>query len=97
MIKGLFETHLFVSDIERSIEFYGKVLGLKQCHYEKERRVAFFWIGKEKQSMLGLWEKPKDEIDIRHFAFESEPEWIINESVNYLKKKKFKLLEFFRR
>ena len=94
MIKGLFETHLFVSDIARSIEFYGKVLGLKQCHYEKERRVAFFWIGKEKQSMLGLWEKPKDEIDIRHFAFESEPEWIINESVNYLKKRNLNFWNF---
>jgi lactoylglutathione lyase len=94
MIKGLFETHLFVADIERSIEFYGKVLGLKQCHYEEERSVAFFWIGKDKQSMLGLWEKAKDKIDIRHFAFESEPEWIINKSVNYLKKRNIKCWNF---
>ena len=68
MIKGLYETHLFVEDLERSIEFYDKVLGLKQCHYEAERRAAFFWIGNDKQSMLGLWEKPKEEIDIR-FTF----------------------------
>ena len=87
MIKGLFETHLFVENIERSIKFYGNILELKQCHYEEERRAAFFWIGKDKQSMLGLWEKPKDEIDIRHFAFECEPEWVINQSVNYLKKR----------
>jgi lactoylglutathione lyase len=94
MIKGLFETHLFVADIERSIEFYGKVLRLKQCHYEEERSVAFFWIGKDKQSMLGLWEKPKEEIDIRHFAFECEPHWILDESVNYLKKRNIKCWNF---
>ena len=94
MIKGLFETHLFVADIERSIEFYGKVLGLKQCHYEDERRVVFFWIGKDKQSMLGLWEKPKESIDIRHFAFETDPERIINESITYLKKRKLTFWNF---
>ncbi len=85
MIKGLYETHLFVENLERSIEFYSKTLGLKQCRYGAERRTAFFWIGEEKQSMLGLWEKPKEEIDIRHFAFECDPDWIQNESVNYLK------------
>lgn len=84
MIKGLYETHLFVEDLERSIEFYSKTLGLKQCLYGAERRTTFFWIGEEKQFMLGLWEKPKEEIDIRHFAFQCEPEWILNESVNFL-------------
>ena len=58
MISGLSETHLYVEYINRSINFYSKVLNLKQCHYEAERKVAFFWIGKDKQSMLGLWEKP---------------------------------------
>ena len=48
MVKGLFKTHLFAENIERSIEFYGKILELKQCHYEEERRVAFFWIGKDR-------------------------------------------------
>lgn len=95
MIKGLYETHLFVAEIERSIEFYGKVLELKQCHYEEERRAAFFWIGKDKQAMLGLWEKPKEEIDIRHFAFECEPDWILNESVKYLKSRNLKCRNFF--
>lgn len=85
MIKGLYETHLFVEHLERSIDFYANTLGLKQCRFDAERRVAFFWIGEDKQSMLGLWEKPKEEIDIRHFAFECDPEWILNESVNFLK------------
>ncbi|NAY92306.1 VOC family protein [Muricauda sp. JGD-17] len=94
MIKGLYETHLFVENLQRSIDFYGKVLGLKQCHYEEERRVAFFWIGKDKQFMLGLWEKPKEEIDVRHFAFECEPDWILNESVNFLKSRNLKCRNF---
>lgn len=94
MIKGLYETHLFVEQLERSIEFYGKVLELKQCHFEAERRAAFFWIGKDKQAMLGLWEKPKEEIDIRHFAFECEPEWVLNESVNYLKSRNLQCWNF---
>lgn len=85
MIKGLYETHLFVEDLERSIDFYSNKMGLEQCRFDNERRIAFFWVGKPKQFMLGLWEKPKEQIDIRHFAFECEPEWIQNESVNYLK------------
>jgi lactoylglutathione lyase len=54
MIKGLFETHLFVEDLERSIVFYKDILGLEQCHFEAERRAAFFWIGQPKNAMLGL-------------------------------------------
>ena len=94
MIKGLFETHLFVENLERSIEFYSKTIGLKQCRYGAERRTAFFWIGEDKQFMLGLWEKPKEEIDIRHFAFECEPEWIVKESENYLKSRNIKSWNF---
>lgn len=94
MIKGLYETHLFVEDLERSIEFYSKTLGLKQCRYGAERRTAFFWIGNDKQFMLGLWEKPKEEIDIRHFAFECDPEWILNESVEFLKSHNIKCWNF---
>ncbi|MEM8583990.1 MAG: VOC family protein [Bacteroidota bacterium] len=86
MIKGLFETHLFVEDLERSIDFYTHVLGLEQYLHEEERRAALFWIGeKPRQAMLGLWEKPKAEIDIRHFAFECDWEWVLNESENFLR------------
>ena len=94
MITGLYETHLFVQNLNRSIEFYNHVLGLKQCHYEAARKAAFFWIGEDTQSMLGLWEKPKDRIDIRHFAFKWDPEWILNESVRYLKSKNLKCRNF---
>ena len=94
MIKGLYETHLFVENLERSMAFYGSVLELKQCHFEAVRRVAFFWIGKDKQAMLGLWEKPKEQIDVRHFAFECEPDWILNESVDFLKSRNLKCRNF---
>ena len=69
MITGLFETHLFVEDLERSIHFYANTLELEQCFYEDKRRAAFFWIGKPKQAMLGLWEKRKNKLTfgISHF------------------------------
>ncbi|MGY0406918.1 MAG: hypothetical protein ACWIPJ_00970 [Polaribacter sp.] len=44
--------------------------------------------------MLGLWEKPKEQIDIRHFAFECEPDWVLNESIEYLKKREIKCRNF---
>ncbi|RZJ48771.1 MAG: VOC family protein [Flavobacterium sp.] len=85
MIKGLFETHLFVEDLERSIDFYQNVLGLTKCGYNDERRIAFFWIGEPKAAMLGLWEKPKEQIDIRHFAFRCDVDDVLNKSVAFLK------------
>jgi len=85
MIKGLYETHLFVRDLERSIDFYKTTLGLKQCRFNNDRRTSFFWIGEDKQHMLGLWEKPKNQIDVRHFAFQCEADWVLNESVDFLK------------
>ena len=95
MIKGLFETHLFVENLERSIDFYTNVLGLKQYLHEEERRAALFWIGPEpRQYMLGLWEKPKEEIDLRHFAFECDWDWILNESIDFLKSHKIGFWNF---
>ena len=85
MIKGLFETHIYVENLERSIDFYSNVLGLTQCHYEPERKIAFFWIGKPKEAMLGIWEKPKEEIDIRHFAFTCDVEDVLEKSIDFLK------------
>lgn len=55
-IRDLFESHLTVSDLDRSVEFYGNVLGLPLAQVFPERRVAFFWIGSPGKSMLGLWE-----------------------------------------
>lgn len=52
MIKGLYESHLPVSNLEESILFY-ESLGLKL--YKRYGSIAFFWIV-EGQSWLGLWE-----------------------------------------
>jgi catechol 2,3-dioxygenase-like lactoylglutathione lyase family enzyme len=55
-IRNLFEGHLTVSDLERSMSFFGDTLGLELAQVFPERRVAFYWIGRPGQSMLGLWE-----------------------------------------
>jgi GNAT superfamily N-acetyltransferase/catechol 2,3-dioxygenase-like lactoylglutathione lyase family enzyme len=52
---GLFETHLTVSDLDRSIEFYRDVVGLPLALVVEERGAAFFWIGAPGEAMLGLW------------------------------------------
>jgi len=55
-VRGLFEAHLTVSDLERSIAFYGGALGLQLAHRVPDRKVAFYWLGGSGNSMLGLWE-----------------------------------------
>ncbi len=96
MIKGLYETHLFVENLEKSIDFYSNVLGLEQCYFEAERQTAFFGIGKPKEAMLGLWEKPKEEIDKRHFAFRCNTDDILNKSVDFLKERNLKPYNFLK-
>lgn len=96
MIKGLFETHLFVENLERSIDFYKNVLGLTPCNYKDERRVAFFWIGEPGEAMLGLWEKPKAEIEIRHFAFRCDVADVLNKSAEFLKARNLKPYNFLK-
>lgn len=71
MIKGLYETHIHVADLDRSVAFYRDVLGLEVAYNQDERRVMFFWIGNTRQQMLGVWERPADQIRREHFAFET--------------------------
>jgi lactoylglutathione lyase len=52
---GLFETHLTVSDLDRSIVFYRDVVGLPLALVVEDRGAAFFWIGEPGEAMLGLW------------------------------------------
>jgi lactoylglutathione lyase len=54
-VQGLFETHLAVSDLQRSIKFYQDIVGLQLALEVTDRNAAFFWIGDSKHSMLGLW------------------------------------------
>jgi len=55
-IRDLFESHLTVSNLERSMQFFGDVLGLELAYVVAERKVAFYWIGGRGRSMLGVWE-----------------------------------------
>ncbi|MFK8046104.1 MAG: VOC family protein [Crocinitomicaceae bacterium] len=96
MIKGLYETHLYVTDLHLSINFYTQILGLELAHTEPDRKVAFFWIGEPKQSMLGLWEKPEKEVVPSHFAFETSPEYVLHEAADFLKSKGLKGYNFFK-
>jgi lactoylglutathione lyase len=55
MIRGLFEAHLTVSDLDRSIAFYRDVLHLPLAQVIPARQVAFFWVPTSDKAMLGLW------------------------------------------
>jgi lactoylglutathione lyase len=69
---SLFESHLVVSDLSRSILFYSSLLHARPAAEFPGRRLAFFWIGCQPgQSMLGLWESPHrpKELPSRHTAF----------------------------
>ena len=54
-IQDLFETHLTVTDLDRAIEFYRGVLGLRLAYVLSSRQGAFFWIGADGNAMVGLW------------------------------------------
>src|SRR3954471_22850540 len=54
-VRGLFETHLTVADLERSTRFYRDVVGLPVALEVPERGAAFHWIGEPGRAMLGLW------------------------------------------
>jgi lactoylglutathione lyase len=69
-IGGLFEAHLTVSDLDRSVAFYRDVLGLELAHTIPDRHVAFFWIGAPGAAMLGLWSIHSSPMFMRlHIAF----------------------------
>jgi len=70
-VRGLFETHLTVADLERSVAFYRDVVGLPVALELPERGAAFHWIGRPGQAMLGLWSIGSAPMGMRlHVAFE---------------------------
>ncbi|WP_420563906.1 VOC family protein [Thalassobaculum sp.] len=54
-IRSLYEAHLTVRDLDRSIAFYRDVLGLPLATVIPARNVAFFWVPKPETAMLGIW------------------------------------------
>lgn len=70
-IQGLWETHLTVGNLDRSIRFYRDVVGLTLAHIIPERHVAFFCIGQPRQAMLGLWSTLTSPMSMKlHYAFQ---------------------------
>jgi lactoylglutathione lyase len=41
-VRDLFESHLTVTNLERSMTFFGKTLGLEMAEVFWDRRVAFY-------------------------------------------------------
>ncbi|HEX8045183.1 VOC family protein [Rhizobium sp.] len=69
-ILGLYETHLTVVDLDRSIRFYRDVIGLELATVIENRNVAFFWIDDKRKGMLGLWAIGSAPLRMRlHIAF----------------------------
>ena len=78
-VRDLFESHLTVANLERSMAFYGQILGLELAAVFPERRVAFYWIGGRGNSMLGLREvgTGPERLSL-HIAFTSELQDLLN-------------------
>jgi lactoylglutathione lyase len=82
IVLGIFETHLDVSDLDRSLEFYVPILGLElalrrevdqartDAHTVGARQFALLWVGGRGRALLGLWERSPEHIRAQHFAFE---------------------------
>ena len=69
-VSGLFETHLTVSDLGRSVGFYRDVVGLQLALDLPERGAAFLWIGGPGKAMLGLWSLGSAPVGLTlHLAF----------------------------
>jgi lactoylglutathione lyase len=77
-ISGLYESHLTVSNLEQSIDFYRDVVGLELAHQIPSRNVAFFWIGGRERSMLGLWSIHSSPMQMKlHIAFQTSLDQIL--------------------
>ena len=72
-VSDLFETHLTVANLQRSMAFFESVVGLPLARVFPDRKVAFYWIGGAGNSMLGLWEAGTGPQRMSlHFAFKSD-------------------------
>jgi catechol 2,3-dioxygenase-like lactoylglutathione lyase family enzyme len=95
MIQGLYETHIQVRDLAKSVAFYTEVLGLRVAHRDPTRPIVFLWIGAGKDYMLGLWQEETN-FQPRHFAFRADKADILNYAVDYLKTRDLTPYNFLR-
>src|SRR5437870_5420192 len=77
-VLDLFETHLLVRDLDRSVAFYRDVVGLAPALEEPPRGAAFLWIGQPGEAMLGLWSLGSAPLGVAsHVAFKASLEDVI--------------------
>ena len=70
-VRRLFETHLTVTDLQRSVAFYRDVVGLPVALEVPERGAVFHWIGGVGEAMLGLWSIGSAPMNMQlHIAFD---------------------------
>jgi catechol 2,3-dioxygenase-like lactoylglutathione lyase family enzyme len=96
MIRGLFETHINVTDLDRSTAFYGELLGLALGYDDAARRARFFWIGAPGEAMLGLWEKPPREVSSQHVAFRASVDDVRQRAVSWLSERGLRPYNFLK-
>jgi lactoylglutathione lyase len=69
-VDGLFEAHLTVRELNRSVAFYRNVVGLTPAFEVPERGAAFLWIAEPGRAMLGLWSLGTAPVGVSlHIAF----------------------------
>lgn len=92
MIQGLYETHLDVRDVDRSVEFYenlGLTLGLRHI------KGAFFWVTKPGGQMLAIWQAaPEQPVAKRHLGFQVAVEDLFR-AEEWLREKRVPLVSAF--
>jgi lactoylglutathione lyase len=94
-VRGLFEAHLTVADLERATAFYRDVVGLPLALEVPERGAAFLWCGAPGQAMLGLWSLGSMPIGISlHVAFDVELDDVLGAPVR-LRESGVEPLSFF--
>ena len=94
-VQELFETHLTVTNLQRSINFYQDIVGLQLALEISECNAAFFWIGNSKHSMLGLGSYGSIPLALNlHIAFEVAIDDLL-EASNRLKSNGITPLSFF--
>jgi lactoylglutathione lyase len=70
MIHGLYETHIRVTDFERSRRFYEGLLGLTVGWLNEDQRRVLYWVGRTGKAMLGVREAAPEDVSWQHVAFE---------------------------
>jgi lactoylglutathione lyase len=75
--SGLFEAHLTVEDLDRSVTFYRDVVGLEPAFEMPDQSAAFLWAGGHGSSMLGLWVEHSPLTLSLHVAFRTSVEDVL--------------------